>query len=219
MPNNQLTIKRPLTWLCVFTVILVSLSIESIAQTTGKISGRVTNAQTGAPMVGANIILEGTNSGAAADLNGEYFIINLPPETYRLRVSSVGFESVVMKDIVVSVNRTTTADFKLKESVVEGEEVVVTAERIQQKKDQTSSVRNVTSDQIKALPVENLDQVVALQAGVVRGHFRAPRTQAGATLLPRTPVFFGTSRTRALQICREARIISSCFRDPSLKIY
>ncbi len=183
MPNNRLTTNRPLKWLCVFTVILVSLSAESIAQTTGKISGKVTNAQTGAPMVGANIILEGTNSGAAADMNGEYFIINIPPGTYRLRASSVGYESMVIKDIVVSVNRTTTADFKLKESLVEGQEVVVTAERIQQKKDQTSSIRNVTSDQIKELPVENLDQVVALQAGVVRGHFRGGRDKEVAYLV------------------------------------
>ena len=215
MPNNRLTTNHALKWLCVITVILVSLSVDSIAQTTGKISGRVTDAQTGAPMVGANIILEGTNTGAAADMKGEYFIINVPPGTYRLRTSSVGYESVVMKDIVVSVNRTTTADFKLKESVVSGQEVVIVAEPIQQKKDQTSSIRNVTSEQISALPVENLDQVVALQAGVVRGHFRGGRDKEVAYLINGVQVQEPYNLDRAVtvenDVISEVEIITGTF--------
>ena len=123
------------------------------------------------PLVGLNITLERTSMGSITDLNGEYSIINIPPGTYRLRASRVGFEPRVIQDLVVSVNRTTIADFKLKEGVIEEKEVVVTVERIQQKRDQTSSIRNVTSDQMNALPVENLDQVVNLQAGVVRRPF------------------------------------------------
>jgi outer membrane receptor protein involved in Fe transport len=67
--------------------------------------------------------------------------------------------------------------------MIEQKEVVVTVERIQQKRDQTGSIRNVTSDQMKALPVENLDQVVGMQAGVVRNHFRGGRDKEVAYLV------------------------------------
>lgn len=62
---------------------------------TGKIAGRVTDAQTGEPIVGANIIIEGTYLGAASDLNGNYAIINVPPGVYKVKASAVGYKTVV----------------------------------------------------------------------------------------------------------------------------
>ena len=43
------------------------------------------------------------------------------------------------------------------------------------KKDQTSAIKNVSSDQIEILPVENVSDVINMQAGVVQGHFRGGR--------------------------------------------
>ena len=183
MANNQFAVKRQIQLLCVMVILLSTLAGTGFAQTSGKISGTVTAAATGEPLVGLNITIEKTSMGTITDVNGEYSIINVPPGTYRLRASMVGYEPMVIQDLIVSVNRTTIADFKLKEGVIEEKEVVVTVERIQQKRDQTSSIRNVTSDQMKALPVENLDQVVGLQAGVVRDHFRGGRDKEVAYLV------------------------------------
>ncbi len=148
----------------------------ALAQTTGKIAGRVTDQNTGEPLPGANIIVEGTSLGAATDLAGEFFIINVPPGTYTVRVQMIGYETVVIKNVKVSTNRTTGLDVKLKEAVIEGEEIVVVAERVALKKDQTGSIKNVSSEQITAMPVENITQVVQMQAGVVQGHFRGGRS-------------------------------------------
>jgi outer membrane receptor protein involved in Fe transport len=167
----------------ILVVLLAALATEGVAQTTGKLSGKIVDGKSGDPLIAVNVMIVGTNLGAVTDLAGEYYILNIPPGTYRLRATLVGYEPVVMQSLVVSVNRTTVADFKLSERVIEGQEVVVTAPLIEQRKDQTSSIRNVTSDQIKALPVENVDQVVALQAGVVRGHFRGGRADEVAYLL------------------------------------
>jgi len=167
----------------ILVVLLIALSSEGVAQTTGKISGKIVDGKSGEPLVAVNVVIVGTNLGAVTDMAGEYYILNIPTGTYRLRATLIGYEPVVMQSLVVSVNRTTVADFRLSERAVEGQEVVVTAPLIEQKKDQTSSIRNVTSEQIQALPVENIDQVVALQAGVVRGHFRGGRADEVAYLL------------------------------------
>ena len=48
-----------------------------IAQTTGKISGIVKDADTDEPLIAANVIVQGTAFGAATDLDGSYYIINI----------------------------------------------------------------------------------------------------------------------------------------------
>lgn len=55
-----------------------------IAATTGKIAGVITDAKTGEALPGVNVVIEGTQMGAATNLKGEYFVINVPPGTYNL---------------------------------------------------------------------------------------------------------------------------------------
>ncbi len=147
------------------------------AQTTGKISGKIIDKKDGLPLIGVNVLLEGTTWGAATDINGDFFIINIPPGTYQLRAQMLGYETVIIQGIQVSVNRTSNLEIEMGEGTIElGEEVVVTADKVSSKKDQTGSIRNVSTDQIKELPVDNLGEVVNMQAGVVKGHFRGGRS-------------------------------------------
>ena len=156
-------------------IILLLLLGLTWSQTTGKITGRVTSSDTGLPLAGANIIIDGTHMGTAADGDGSFIIINVPPGTYTVMVHVIGYESQKITDVIVSVNRSFRLDVSLKSTHLEGQMVVVKAERIAQKRDQTSTVKNVSSDQIEVLPVESLNQVVEMQAGVVAGHFRGGR--------------------------------------------
>ncbi|MBL7095958.1 TonB-dependent receptor [candidate division KSB1 bacterium] len=164
-------------------ITLLLLSSIGFAQTTGKIAGKVTDAISEEALVGANVLIEGTSYGAAAGFNGEFFIINVPPGVYTLRIQMMGYETVLYQDVNVSVNRTTDTHIKMKQTVIEGEVVVVQAEKVAIKKDQTSTVRNVSSEQMEMLPVENIGQVVAMQAGVVNGHFRGGRLNEVAYLI------------------------------------
>ncbi|MBN1479012.1 hypothetical protein EH223_15075 [candidate division KSB1 bacterium] len=157
-------------------VVLLVLTATLFGATTGKIAGRVTDKETGEPLVGANIIIQNTNLGAAADIDGNFFIINIPPGKYVVEARMMGYTNTVMEDAQVRTNATTSLDFKLTATVIEGETIVVTVDAISTKKDQTSSIRNVSSDQIELLPVESVQQVINLQAGVVNGHFRGGRT-------------------------------------------
>jgi len=155
---------------------LILTAAPLLGQTTGKIAGRVSDLTSGETLTGANILLEGTSRGATADINGEFFIINLEPGTYTVRVSMVGYETLRMQNVRVSVNRTFELTAKLKSTVISGQEVTVVADRVAVKKDQTSSVRNVSSTQMDILPTESVSAVVAMQPGVVLGHFRGGRS-------------------------------------------
>ncbi len=147
-----------------------------IAQTTGKISGRVYSQSDKEPVAGANVTIDGMTLGASTDLEGEFFIINIPPGKHDVRVQMIGYETVVVQDVKVSVNRTAGIDVVIGEALLEGEEIVVIADRVSIKKDQTSSIKNVSSEEIQTLPVETIDQVVEMQAGIVQGHFRGGRS-------------------------------------------
>ena len=199
----------------IFSMFLFITGITVYSQTTGKISGKVTDTETGEPLPFANIVLEGTSLGAASDVKGNYFILNIPPGVYRLKGSSIGYETVIMQNLNVSVNRTTTADFKLKATAIQGQEVVISVPRIQSKKDQTSSIRNITSQDMEIMPVENLDAVVNLQAGVVRGHFRGGRWDEVAYLVDGVSVneAFGNSKTVTIEneTVSEIEVITGTF--------
>ena len=155
--------------LLVFTNLLV-------AQTTGKISGTVTDSETGEPLPGANVVLEGELIGAAADNDGRFHVINVSPGVYTVKVSVMGYNPVRFEDVRVSVNRTLGLDVEMTPDVVEGETVIVTADRISFKRDQTSTIKNVSSDEIQELAIESMGAVVNMQAGVVAGHFRGGRS-------------------------------------------
>lgn len=185
-----------------FVLSLLFTPLFGNAQTTGKIAGKITDAETKDPLPGANVVIEGTSIGAASGLQGDFFIINVPPGQYTLKITMIGYEALRLENLQVSVNRTSYVDIKLKTTVLEGQEVVVEAEKIAIKKDQTSSVRNVSAEQIDMLPVENMGAVINLQAGVVNGHFRGGRNTEVAYLIDGvevTEAFEGQGRTVDLE--------------------
>ena len=96
---------------------------------TGKISGRVTDSGTGQPLIGANIIIEGTSLGAATDNDGYFVILNRPPTTYSVRVSMIGYAEYVVEKVRVEIDLTTKLNPGLRTVAVSGEQVVVIAER------------------------------------------------------------------------------------------
>ena len=157
------------------SLLIILFSGLAIAGTTGKISGKVVDAGTGEPLIGANILIIGTSLGAATDLEGDYFIINIPPGKYEVKASVIGYNSVTNKNILVSVDQTTKLNFNLGIEAVEISDVVVVATRPIVQKDLTSTQANVTGDEIQMLPIEDIASVINLQAGVINGHFRGGR--------------------------------------------
>jgi len=158
---------------------LLFLVTVVFAGNTGKITGKITDVKTGDPLVGANIILVGTLMGAASDLDGNFFILNIPPGTYDLESRMIGYANTISKGIRVKVDLTTPINIAMKSSVVEGETVEIIAEKPAVQMDQTSSQQTYSAEELINLPVESVENAVALAAGAVEEngvlHFRGGR--------------------------------------------
>jgi outer membrane receptor protein involved in Fe transport len=135
--------------------------------TTGKITGRVTDKSNGESLVGGNTILVGTPFGAATDVEGKYFILNVPPGVYSLRAVLVGYGPVLVKDVRVVSDQTTTIDVTMESAPVGIAEIVVQAERPMVQRDATSTTAVISSEQIKMMPVKDFVEVLQMQSGVV----------------------------------------------------
>jgi outer membrane receptor protein involved in Fe transport len=155
--------------------------------TTGKLSGVIKDADTGEPLVGANIIIEGTSFGAATNINGEYVILNIPPGRYNVKISYIGYETVLMQNVVIIVDQTTNLSVEIKSQSVQVGEVVVTAKTPLIQKDLTSSISVISRDEIESLPVASFTDLLSLQAGVVGSgsnlHVRGGRSNEVAYMI------------------------------------
>ena len=154
---------KRLLLIVLFVLSMVSYVFSGI---TGKIAGKITD-ENGEPLVGANVVLQGTTLGAATDAEGDYYIINIPPGAYTLTTSMMGYTTVSKTEVSVSVDRTTTEDFSLKSAVISGEEVVAVAEREVIAMDRSASVISISASEVRSIPTANsVDKVISLQTGV-----------------------------------------------------
>ncbi len=146
---------------------LFCITSIAMAGVTGKIAGKIIDAENGEPLPGVNVIIEGTTMGAATDSKGEYFIINIPPGSYTIVATMMGYKTINKTGVLVSVDRTITVDFQLEATVIEGEVVTVVAEREVVQMDVSSSKVTATVAQIKEVPlVQDFNEYVQLQAGI-----------------------------------------------------
>ena len=155
-----------------FALILLSHSLPG--QTTGKISGQVRDTNN-EPLIGVNIVVEGTALGASTDLDGFYVILNIRAGIYKLRFSYIGYQTKIFNNVDVDADKTTKLNVVLEPEAIEGEEIVITASRPIVEFNQTSVISTVGKEDIKVLPVQSLNEIVNLQAGVIDGHFRGGR--------------------------------------------
>lgn len=139
-----------------------------LAQTsTGKLAGKVTDARTGDPLPGANVLIVGTELGAATNARGEYFIINVVPGTYDVRVSFVGYATQIIKDVRIVAGITKELNVQLEEATAELKEITVTSQRTFFEQKATNTVKVVDKDEIARVPVRGVQKIAALNAGVV----------------------------------------------------
>lgn len=151
------------------------IAADAGAGTTGRIAGRILDAKK-QPLAGVTVALPEARLGAMTDEDGRFSIVNIPAGSYTVRVNLVGYRPVTTTNLLVSADETTRMDLTLVEAPVQMEEVVVSARRPVVEINRTSTVAIVPREEIQALPVQELQDVVNLQAGVVEGHFRGGRT-------------------------------------------
>ena len=190
------------------------------AGTTGKISGLVTDAETNEPLIGVNVMITDLGTGAATGLDGRYVIMNIPPGIYDVRFSMIGYEGKKVEGNRVMVDLTTTLDVQLGTSIIEGQSVTITADRSMVQADITYSQSNISSAELSAMPVEEFEEVISLQAGVVQDadgniHIRGGRASEVGYMVDGVSVTDPYNATMAVEVennaIQELQLISGTF--------
>ncbi len=126
-------------------------------QQKGIITGTVLDSQTGEAIVGANVLIENTNIGAATDLDGNFRIENVQPGKYNLIISYISYARTIVKDIIVNEGKRTEIKVALQPEAIQVEEVVVVDKidrsyenaLLNQRKKANSISDGISSEQIK----------------------------------------------------------------------
>ncbi len=115
----------------IILLMLILLSSQSLfAQGKGSISGKVTDKTSNEELIGANILVISTSTGASTDIDGTYSIKNLTPGKYSLRFSFISYQSIVVDNINVEAGKDVQINIQLLPTSTELNEVVVTAEAL-----------------------------------------------------------------------------------------
>ncbi|NUO80595.1 carboxypeptidase-like regulatory domain-containing protein [candidate division KSB1 bacterium] len=190
------------------------------AQTSGKIVGVVRDGQTQAMLPGAHVMIEGSMLGAATDIKGHYVILRVPPGNHTIIADYIGYRRVVVKNLEVLTDLTTTINFDLQPETLQIDEVVVIAGKPLVRKDLTSSEARVSAERIEKMPVQEVGNILELQAGITRGsdgglHIRGGRSSEIAYMVNGISITDDFNRGQALAVenesIQELQVISGTF--------
>jgi outer membrane receptor protein involved in Fe transport len=149
----------------------------------GKLVGTVRDAQSSDPLIGANVLIQGTTLGASTDENGFFLIPNIPPGIYSLRITFLGYQTLEITEIRVMADVTTEQNARLPASTLQLKDaVIIVAQRPLVQKDRTSTQTIVDGTTVvRELRITSVDDILNLQAGVTKGadgllHIRGGRS-------------------------------------------
>ncbi len=142
----------------------LSLSVNALFAQNGSFSGTVTDAKTGEPLIGATILLVDTDLGATTDLSGNYTFTNVPPKTYNIRASYVGYNSFTRYDVVIRSEGNIDINFQLTESAEQLQDVVVVANPFSKIEETPLSIQKLSQQEVAAYPGGNNDIAKVVQS-------------------------------------------------------
>ena len=149
-------------------IVVLMLPAAAGAQGRGKLAGRVLDAETKEPLMGANVMVSGTTMGAASGTDGTFVILNVPPGRYVLTASMLGYRKLEVQGVQVNIDLTTSVDFPMPLAAIEMNAVVVEAKTPTIVKDRTETFSSLNGQDIEKAPVEGLRQALELSASVQR---------------------------------------------------
>ena len=150
-----------------FFVVVVLFSVSTVnAGTFGKLAGYVTNPQ-GEPIENVYISVDDVGIDTYSDTGGYFFILNTPPGIHTVSAHHVGCQSVIKTEVLIIVDLTTKVDFTLRPKAIPEDEVIITTERSEIKRDATSTRQDITSEEMAELPVSTVNDALGLLTGVI----------------------------------------------------
>ena len=138
------------------------------AGNTGKIAGYVLDKNTGEPLVGANVFIKNTSLGASTDIEGAYYILQVPPGTYELVAEYVGYRKITIRNVQVHSDLTVQINIEMESEAMQADEIVIVAERPLIQHDVTSTRTSTTREEMRSAPgVDNALDMFRMQAGAI----------------------------------------------------
>ena len=148
----------------ILLLIFISYSLSLSAE----ISGIVRSSLNGAPVIGANVVLENTGRGAATNYQGRFVIENVPAGEYLIDVTFVGYRLPQKIHVTLAGAESKFVKINLKEDVLEGGEIVVTGTRTKRLiKDSPVSTEVIQADEIRNIGAQNVGEVLEERAGII----------------------------------------------------
>ena len=149
--------------------VVLATCTMTMAQAQGRLKGKITD-DTGEAVPFANVIVEkgGTQvGGTSSDFNGNYDINPIPPGTYDLKASCIGYNAFVVKNIVIPANKITEYNIKMTSGSINLDAVTIIDYEIPLiSKDNTTSGESITAEEISKLPNRSAEGVAASVGGV-----------------------------------------------------
>jgi hypothetical protein len=121
------TERKTLTYIFLLTLAIVGLTLAQTKQISGSLRGRVTLAGTQEPVAYLNVVVVGTGYGTMTNEQGQLSITGLPPGTYEVKISGIGYAAITKKNIVISAFQTTTMAIQVDQEPVQFAEVQASA--------------------------------------------------------------------------------------------
>ncbi|MGD8700660.1 MAG: TonB-dependent receptor, partial [Gemmatimonadales bacterium] len=152
---------------CILAGFLLAAPVAASGQVvSGKLTGVVTDAQTGEPVAGARVNLEGTGLGSVSSENGRYYLLNVPPGSHSVVAELIGYQTLRVENVLVVINATRTLDLPLTPRPIAVDEIGVKAEAtpwvdVRRR----GSTDLITDQQLQNLPVYTVEEALELKPG------------------------------------------------------
>ena len=151
-------------------IYILSSTLNFAQEVSGSVTGKVVDKFTNEPLIGANIILIGTNFGAATNIEGEFSISNIPPDVYQIKASVIGYNSVTKTDVSIMPGRPAMVYFELTTTTIELEGVVVQSDYFNRNPIEVGSIKSFSNEEIRrsAGGFEDVVRAVSILPGVAQ---------------------------------------------------
>ncbi len=137
---------------------------------TGKIEGTVRDMDTGAPLAGCQVVIDGTRLGNVTNQDGYFFILNTPPGRRGITFSYTGYQKTTVSNVLILAGQTITVDAAISSTVVELEGITIAGEsQLLMPRDNTGTKHRMTAEKIENSPTATLEDLMVLEAGVQTG--------------------------------------------------